>query len=63
MSNGTVESVGPTPPTDSPVDVHEAQVQQAVQEAKEKGEELVKDLIDMVMQQQGPPETPSLRRK
>lgn len=42
MSNGTVESVGPTPPTDSPVDVYEAQVQQAVQEAKEKGEELVK---------------------
>lgn len=63
MSNGTVESVGPTPPPDGPVDVHEAQVQQAVQDAKKKAEELVKDLADIVTQHQGPPGTPSLRRK
>jgi hypothetical protein len=62
MSNGT-QSVPPTPPKNGPVDVHEARYQQAVQEAVEKGKELVKDVSDAAMQQQGPPGTPSLRKK
>lgn len=58
MSNGT-QSVDKTPPVGGPVDVIDA----AIAEAKKKGEELVKDLADLAMQQAGPPGTPSLRKK
>lgn len=63
MSNGTTESQEATRPTDSPVDVSEAQAQQAIEEAKQQAVELAKDLADLVMQQQGPPGTPSLRKR
>ena len=56
MSNGTPESQGPTPPTDSPPEVD------PVQEAKEKAEKLAKEWTDLVMQQQGPPGTPGLHK-
>ena len=61
--NGDTKSTGRTRPTDSPADVHDARVKEAVEKAKKKGEELVKDLADVVQRQQGPPGTPSLRKK
>lgn len=61
MANN-VTSQEPTETTDSPVDVHKEGVKAAVKEAVEKGKELVKDLADIVMQHQGPPGTPGLRK-
>lgn len=61
MSDVKTGAQSSTASTDSPVDVHELQAQ-AVEEAKKKAEKLVQDLADVVMQQQGPPGTPSLRK-
>ena len=59
MPNTT--SHDPTETTDSPIDVHKERTK-AVRKAVKEGEELVKDLADVVMRQQGPPGTPSLRK-
>jgi hypothetical protein len=67
MQDIDTTSQPPTPITGSPVDVHDRQAQEASEGAKTSLEEqvgnVVKDLADIVIRQQGPPGLPSLRPK
>jgi len=57
MGNGTNESVGPTPVTGEPVDVHE-QREKAAEKIREKVQEVAEELGKIVRKQHGPPGTP-----
>lgn len=55
MSNGSTSHPA-EPPSNSPPDVVDAQLQ----EAKKKAEKVARELADIVVQQQAPPGTPKL---